>query len=263
MTLTISPTTVNIAQTFITTSTGGVPNTRYSVTWTRNGVSYLSGSSTLDGNGNASLPGSFNESGSYVLTVTYAASGNVRTARLTVENNRQFLSTPYQIITPMSYTSSVGDKGIFSKRTGVSKPLIEVNIDNITIFPFFQGIGQFVDRVVIKARLISLKGSKFSIPEKYYQYSNKLTISGFASNVDFILQIRLIETKTISDKNLALSGGKPKIARNGSINQFRFKYISLVDTQGFIPEITASATEDFTNLPSVYGKVIRPPGGVF
>lgn len=169
----------------------------------------------------------------------------------------------YRIITPMFYTSSVGDRGVFSKRTGVSKPLVEVNIDNITILPFFEGIGQFTDRFVIKARLISLKGSKFSIPEKYYQYSNKLTISGFASNVDFILQVRLIETKTISDKNLALSGGKPKIARNGSINQFRFKYPSLVDSPGITPEITAPATDDLINLPSGYGKVIRPPGGVF
>ena len=164
----------------------------------------------------------------------------------------------------MFYTSSVGDRGIFSKRTGASKPLVEVNIDNITIFPFFEDIGQFTDRFVIKARLISLKGRKFSIPEKYYEYNNNiLRISGFASNVNFILQIRLIETKTISDKNLALSGGKPKIARNGSINQFRFQYTSLVDSPGITPEITAPATVDLLNLPKSYGSIIRPSGGVF
>jgi hypothetical protein len=100
--LSISPTTVNLAQTFTVTSTGGVPNTGFTFTWTRNGVSYLSGSGTLDGSGNTSIPGSFSQSGSYVLTVNYTASGNVRTASLTV--NQESVSIPgsvqaYQLFT--------------------------------------------------------------------------------------------------------------------------------------------------------------------
>jgi hypothetical protein len=84
--LTLSPSTVNLAQTFTTTSTGGQPNTGFSFTWTRNGVLQpaLGGSGTLDSSGNVSVPGSLNQSGSYVLRVTYAGSGNVRTANLTV-----------------------------------------------------------------------------------------------------------------------------------------------------------------------------------
>jgi hypothetical protein len=108
--LTLSPTTVNLAQTFTTTSTGGQPNTGFTVTWTRNGVSYLSGSGTLDGSGNASIPGSFNQSGSFVLTVTYAGSGNVRTASLTV--NQESLSISPTTVNPGQAFTTTSTGGV-------------------------------------------------------------------------------------------------------------------------------------------------------
>lgn len=170
---------------------------------------------------------------------------------------------PYKVITPMFYTSSAGDRGVFSKRTGASKPLVEVNTDNITILPFFEGVGQFTDRFVIKARLLSLGGSSFSIPTRYYPYSNKLTISGFASNINFILQIRIVETKTINDKNLAINGERFKLARNGSINQFRFRYPTVIDSPGIAPQITTASSEDLLDLPGGFVQVIKPRDSVF
>jgi acetyl esterase/lipase len=104
-TLSISPTTVNLSQTFTTSSTGGVPNTNFSITWTRNGVFALSGTSTLDGNGNTSVPGSFQQSGNWVLTVNYAGSGNTRTANLTV--NPESLTLPASVQASQLFTVSI------------------------------------------------------------------------------------------------------------------------------------------------------------
>lgn len=168
----------------------------------------------------------------------------------------------YKISTPMRYSSSAGDSGSFDKRTGTNK-VISINSDSITVTPVFEGVGFFTFNLVIKVKLLSLKGSKFTIPDTYYQYSKQLTVSGFAANVDFLMQIRLIEVKSIADKNLALSGGKPKIQRTGTINQFRFKYATAVDPSPLkTVESDTTPTVDLLNLPQNYIRVIRPSGGV-
>ena len=114
--LSIITSTVNLGQLFTTTSTGGKPNSVYSVSWTRNGVAQpsFSGSSTLDSSGNASYSfGSFNLSGFWVLAINYAGSGNVRTASVTV--NPESVSIPgsvqaYQLFT-ISASGAVPNTG--------------------------------------------------------------------------------------------------------------------------------------------------------
>lgn len=88
------PGSVNLGQNFTTSITGGKANTTASFTWTRNGSQISSGNITLDGSGNYSTNiGSYSQSGTYVLTVTFAASGNTRQATMTVPT--ETISIPF------------------------------------------------------------------------------------------------------------------------------------------------------------------------
>jgi hypothetical protein len=167
----------------------------------------------------------------------------------------------YKIQTPMNYSSSAGDRGIFDKRTGTNKTVI-INTNNISINPFFDKIGQITDRLVISIKLRSLGGSRFNVAERYYNFSNQINITGFSANVDFLLQVRLIEVKSLIDKIAALAGQKPKIQRRGVLNQFRFRYFVAVDS-GINNILPQPASDDLLDLPSSFGQVIKPRDSVF
>lgn len=173
----------------------------------------------------------------------------------------------YRITTPMKYSNTKGESGIFDKRTG-KNTLVLITVDNITISPEFEKVGQFLDRLVIRARLVA-KPKQFGIPEKYYNFSNKITISGFTTNVDFILQIRLIQTQSVKEKDRALAGQRPKIKTTGSLNQFRFKYVPGLDSSdisgssGATPQILVPSSEDLLDLPTVFNNIIKPKDSVF
>lgn len=169
----------------------------------------------------------------------------------------------YKIVTPMSYSTSVGDKGVFDKRTGTNKVVL-INTDNLSVTPIFEKVGQFTDRLIIKVKVRSLGGARFTIPEKYYEFTNKILVSGFAPNINFLLQIRLVEVKSINDKSLALSGETPKIKRTGALNQFRFKYFTEVDSpESTTSTTTAPSSADLLDLPSTFGRVAKPKDAVF
>lgn len=168
----------------------------------------------------------------------------------------------YRIVTPMSYSTSAGDNGVFDKRTGTNK-IVTINIDNISVSPVFEKVGQFVERLLIRVKVRSLKGAKFTIPDKYYVFSNKVSVSGFAPNVDFLLQIRLIEVKSLNDKVLALAGQRPKIQRTGSLNQFKFKYFVEVDLPENSNPSLADSSADLLDLPRSFGSVVKPRDSVF
>jgi len=65
---------------FTGSASGGVPFTSFTATYTnRNtGVVLLSGSSTLNGSGGFSSPGTWNITGQFRLTVFFSGSGNTR-----------------------------------------------------------------------------------------------------------------------------------------------------------------------------------------
>lgn len=82
--LTISPSQVGVNQTFNVNASGGVPNSGFSFTWRRNGVTVLSASGTLDGSGSFGAPGSFSQTGFYTLTVTFSSTGNTASSSVNV-----------------------------------------------------------------------------------------------------------------------------------------------------------------------------------
>lgn len=172
----------------------------------------------------------------------------------------------YKIIVPMFYTNSKNETGIFDKRNGKNK-LVIVTVDNITLLPFFDKLGQDLSRFVIRATL-KAKPKQLVIPAKDYQFSTKLSISGFKANVEYTLQIRLVQTKSIAEKDKALAGQKPKIVRIGTLNQFKFKYVPGLDSSDIVdvnaqPEISTPATDDLLAVPANFNRVVKPKDPVF
>jgi hypothetical protein len=81
------PSVLEVGQSFTVGVTGGAPSTGFTFTWrnARTNELFSSGSGTLDGSGNfTSGSGNFTYDSSFVLTVVFAGSGNVKTASVTV-----------------------------------------------------------------------------------------------------------------------------------------------------------------------------------
>lgn len=169
----------------------------------------------------------------------------------------------HKIITPLRYSTPAGDKGSFSKRTG-SKPTAIINSDTITISPiiFDKVTERILDRLLIRVKLSSRGGKKFTVPDRYYPFSFSITVSGFSANIEYQMQVRLIEVRTVAEKAVALAGQKPKIKKTGSINQFRVKFSTGEDTAAAKRTAekanSADATKDLLDLPGQYNRIKRP-----
>lgn len=170
----------------------------------------------------------------------------------------------HKIVTPMRYLTSVGDRGFFTKRTG-ARPTISIKSDSLFILPTFEKINERNrDLLLIRVKLRSLKGSKFTVPDRYYRVAALLRITGFVANIEYLMQVRLIEVKSTADLSLALAGTKPKVKKTGSINQFRVIFSTEEDSpagkRSAERAAAADATKDLLNLPNLYNQIKRPKG---
>jgi len=145
-----------------------------------------------------------------------------------------------KIITPLSYSSPVGERGVFGDRTGKADPIV-ITANSISVFPSWEGQDNLLNRYAVRARLKNSKNTSSVTAFKYYPVGIQFSVSDIKPNIDWLLEIQLMELKTIKDKDNALAGKTPAVKKAGVVNAFKFRYATL---QG---RVNDKQIKDFVN----------------
>jgi hypothetical protein len=132
-----------------------------------------------------------------------------------------------KIIMPLAYSTSIGERGVFRDRTGRTDSIV-IFSNNISIFPSWEDQNNLSLRHVIRARLRDSNNISIATAFKYYATGVQFAITNIKPNINWLLEIQLMELETIADKNNALSGRTFEIKQSGVLNVFRFRHASLI-----------------------------------
>jgi hypothetical protein len=128
---------------------------------------------------------------------------------------------------PLEYSTLLGERGVFRDRTGQTDSIV-IFSNNISIFPSWEDQDNLSLKHVIRTRLRDSKNTSNTTAFKYYPVKVQIFILDIKPNIDWLLEIQLMELETIADRNNALSGRTFEIKQLGVLNGFRFRHASLI-----------------------------------